>query len=325
MLPSLWEPPLLGRLRGHDRILIAGAGGGFDVYAGLPLYMALRAAGKQAFLANLTFTYFGETDAPLLGPHLRVVTPVTTGADRYFPERHLAEWLASEGHPSTVYAFEKVGVQPLRAAYRRLVRHLSTSAIVLVDGGTDILMRGDEAGLGTPEEDMASLAAVAGLDARDGSEGSIEGFVASIGFGVDAYHGVCHTQVLESIAALERDGGYLGAFAVTAAMAEGRAYLAAVSRAQSLTARRPSIVNGSIAAAVEGQFGDVRFTERTANSELFVNPLMSIYFGFELGALARRSLYLPALEDTHTIFEVSARIEAFRNTITPRPRVPFPH
>jgi hypothetical protein len=82
MRPSLWEPPLLARLRRHDRILIAGAGGGFDVYAGLPLYVALRAAGKEVFLANLTFTTFGETDAPLLAPALREVTAATTGADR---------------------------------------------------------------------------------------------------------------------------------------------------------------------------------------------------------------------------------------------------
>jgi hypothetical protein len=55
-------------------------------------------------------------------------------------------------------------VQPLREAYQYLADHLSLDAIVLVDGGTDILMRGDESGLGTPEEDMASLAAVHGLD-----------------------------------------------------------------------------------------------------------------------------------------------------------------
>ena len=322
MTPSLWEPPLRGRLRRHARILLAGAGGGFDVFAGLPLFFALRAAGKQVFLANLTFTYFGETDAPLLAPNLRVVTPETTGADRYFPERRLSEWLAEEGYPSTVYAFEKVGVRPLRAAYRALVREVQPSAIVLVDGGTDILMCGDETGLGTPEEDMTSLAAVAGLC---DVEGDIEGFVASIGFGIDAHHGVCHAQVLESIAAIERAGGYLGAFAVTAAMPEGRAYLAAVSRAQSLTTQRPSIVNGSIAAAVEGRFGDVRFTTRTAAGELFINPLMAIYFAFELLPLARRSLYLPQLEDTETIFDVSARIEAFRETISPRPHTPFPH
>ncbi len=48
-----------------------------------------------------------------------------------------------------------------------------------MDGGTDILMRGDESGLGTPEEDMASLAAVHGLDVP-------EKIVVCAGFGVDA-------------------------------------------------------------------------------------------------------------------------------------------
>jgi len=316
--PSLLEPPLLARLKRHQRILIAGAGGGFDVYAGLPLYVALRAAGREVFLANLTFTYLGETDAATLAPHLSVATPETKGGDRYFPERRLAEWLHDAGHPASVYVFEKVGVRPLRAAYEHLVRVLRLDAIVLVDGGTDILMRGDEAGLGTPEEDMTSLAAVSKL-------AGVETFVASIGFGIDAYHGVCHAHVLENIAAIDAAGGYLGAFSVTAAMPEGRAYLAAVSRAQSQTPGRPSIVNGSIAAAIEGRFGDVRFTPRTADGELFINPLMAIYFGFELPVLAGRSLYLELLEGTESIFEVGARIEAFRTGVTARPRRPIPH
>jgi hypothetical protein len=315
---SLFEPPLLSRLARHERILIAGAGGGFDVYAGLPLALALRRAGKQVFFANLTFTYLGETDVSYLAPHVAVVTPTTTGADRYFPERRLAQWLAERDHPSTVYTFEKVGVRPLRAAYARLVEELSVQSIVLVDGGTDILMRGDEEGLGTPEEDMSSLAAVSKLP-------GIESFVASIGFGVDAFHGVCHAHFLENVAAIERDGGYLGAFAVTAAMPEGREYLSAVSHANGGTPGRGSIVNGSIAAAVEGQFGNIPLSERTAQSELFINPLMALYFAFDLPVLAKQSLYLHLLEDTETIFEVGARIRAFRNTIQRRPRVPIPH
>ena len=73
---SLLEPPLLSRLNRHDRILIAGAGGGFDVYAGLPLATALRRAGKQVFLANLTFTYLGETDVNYLAPHVTFAFPI---------------------------------------------------------------------------------------------------------------------------------------------------------------------------------------------------------------------------------------------------------
>ena len=142
MMISLREPPLLSRLNRHDRILIAGAGGGFDVYAGLPLAVALRRAGKQVFLANLTFTYLGETNVSYLAPHVAAVTAETTGADGYFPERRLAEWLSEQEQPSTIYAFEKVGVRPLRAAYARLVEELAVQAIVLVDGGTDILCAG---------------------------------------------------------------------------------------------------------------------------------------------------------------------------------------
>jgi hypothetical protein len=67
---ALREPPLFARLDGSQRVLVAGAGGGFDVYAGLPLALALQARGKQVFLANLTFTYLGGTDAVALAPHL---------------------------------------------------------------------------------------------------------------------------------------------------------------------------------------------------------------------------------------------------------------
>lgn len=82
--------------------------------------------------------------------------------------------------------------------FTALADALGLDAIVLVDGGTDILMRGDEDGLGTPAEDMTSLAAVAGLVNIRAK------LVASIGFGIDAYHGVNHVQVLENLADLER-------------------------------------------------------------------------------------------------------------------------
>lgn len=48
-------------------------------HAGLPLFLALRAAGKQVSLANLTFTYLGETNATYLASDVAVVTPATIG------------------------------------------------------------------------------------------------------------------------------------------------------------------------------------------------------------------------------------------------------
>lgn len=314
----LWLSPLFERLAPARRVLVAGAGGGFDVYAGLPLALALRAQGKEVHLANLTFSSLIRSDAAWVAPHLARVVASTKGEERYFPERTLARWLAGQGLPDAVYAFEKVGVGPLRIAYRALCDQLETDAVVLVDGGTDLLMRGDEAGLGTPEEDAASLAAVAALDVPIR-------VAACIGFGIDSFHGVCHAHFLENVAALAKEGSYLGAFSVPADSDEGRLFLQAVEHARALTPGRPSIVNGQIAAAVAGESGNVQFTERTAGSELFVNPLMALYFSFDLPAVARRSLYLPSLAETETIFEVGARIEAFRFGVKHRPRRAIPH
>jgi hypothetical protein len=310
---------LFAALRPAQSVLIVGAGGGFDVYAGLPLAIALADAGVRVHLANLSFAQLELLDLDVwLDENVALVTPETAGLDEYFPERTLARWLATQDRPSTVYAFPKTGVQPLRAAYRVLIERLAVDAIVLVDGGTDILMRGDEAGLGTPVEDMTSLAAAAGLDLP------IK-VVTCVGFGIDSYHGVVHTQVLENIAALDRAGHYLGALSLPSASREAALYCDAVADAQAATPLRPSIVNGQIAAATRGDFGDVRFTRRTSDTHLFVNPLMAIYFSFHLDGVAERVLYLDRLEDTIGVRQVALRIGEFRDTVTTRTPRAFPH
>ncbi|MGW3042560.1 DUF1152 domain-containing protein [Kitasatospora sp. NPDC001159] len=320
-MTSLLQPPLITRLLAAERILVAGAGGGFDVYAGLPIALALRAAGKEVHLANLSFTHlYGLPGEVWQEPDVARIGPDTPAPEGYFPERTLARWLHLHGMPDTVWAFPTVGVQLLREAYRRLVAHLGVDAILLVDGGTDILMRGDEAGLGTPEEDMASLAAVAGLPEVP------ERLVACLGFGIDAHHGVNHALVLENLAALDRAGGYLGAFSIPRGSREGALYLDAVEHARAAFPQHPSIVNGSVAAALRGEFGNVQFTERTKGGELFVNPLMTLYFGVTVEALAAEHCYLDRLEHTVLTRQISTVIEEFRDEL-PRQRPPrqFPH
>lgn len=323
-MTALHANPLFSRLESARRVLVTGAGGGFDIYAGLPIALSLLHQGKEVRLANLTFSAIeGLPLDSWLVPDVAVVTPESSPHQTYFPERTLAQWLKMHGYPSTVHALARVGVQPLRAAYRALIEHHEIDAVILVDGGTDILMRGDESGLGTPEEDLTSVAALAGIDDLPGLT---ERLVVSIGFGVDAYHGVSHGLVLENIAALDRDGAYLGAFSVPRASKEGALFLDAVAHAQHRTPDRPSIVNGSIAAAVQGSFGDVQFTERTRGSELFINPLMSLCFAFELKGLAARCLYLDRIEHTHLIRQVSSAIEEFRDEVVrQRPPRGYPH
>jgi hypothetical protein len=217
-----------------------------------------------------------------------------------------------------VYCLHRVGVAPLREAYTALVRELRPDTVLLVDGGTDSLMRGDEAGLGTPQEDMASVAAVASLAMP-------RKLLACIGFGVDTFHGVCHAHFLEAVAELTRSGGYLGCFSVTADMPEAALYREATESVFADMPHHPSIVNASILSALAGSFGDHHTTARTAGSRLFINPLMPVYWTFHLDAVARRVLYLDALRQTQTWGDVTAVIAAFRASAgSPRPWAEIP-
>jgi hypothetical protein len=309
---TLLGNPLFEALSGARQILIAGAGGGFDVYSGLPLYFALRSAGHTVHLANFSFAELPE-DSENISPVCAKVTADSPGLEAYFPERTLSRWFkAQHGEIVPVYAFRRCGVAPLREAYRRLVASLGLDAIVLVDGGTDSLMRGDEFGLGTPSEDITSIAAVYGVEVPTK-------ILSCIGFGVDYFHGVCHAQWLEAAAALTRFGASLGTLAVLPQMPEAQEYLSAVSHALEATPALPSIVLSSIASAIQGHFGNHQVIKRTADSALWINPLMSLYWSFELRAVYERNLYAKSLEGTRHLWEVANRIEEFRRTVNERP------
>ncbi len=52
--------PFFDSLRDAQTVLLAGMGGGYDIYSGVPLYCGLCAAGKTVHLANLSFTSLGN-------------------------------------------------------------------------------------------------------------------------------------------------------------------------------------------------------------------------------------------------------------------------
>lgn len=79
---ALGEPPLFAALRDARNVLIAGAGGGFDVYAGLPPALALHGRGVGVHLANLSFTRLEAVD---LDAWLEPGVAATAGPKDYFP------------------------------------------------------------------------------------------------------------------------------------------------------------------------------------------------------------------------------------------------
>lgn len=108
-------------------------------------------------------------------------------------------------------------------------------------------------------------------------------------------------------------------------MPEVRLYLDAVNFADMVTPQQPSIVSGSIVSAIEGRFGDYHRNPRTQSSKLFINPLMSLLWAFDLAAVARRNLYLDRLADTETSWEIHLAIERFGETVRRRPWEAIPH
>ena len=300
------ELPFFERIASAERVLIAGAGGGCDFLSGLPLYFALRESGKQVFVANLSFSNLRSASGHWLAPKLFEVTPDVASDEIYFPERSLSRWLREEGHDDRVYAFERGGVRPLVESYQILVKKLDVDTVILVDGGTDSLMRGDEFDLGTPEEDISSILAVDELAVENK-------LLLCLGFGVDAFHGVCHAQFLENVAALIRTGGYLGAFSLTEDMSSVRAYRKAVEAVvNELPPQYASIVCTSISSAITGHFGNYHATDRTMGSELFINPLMSFYWCFDVPAVASQVFYREAARTTETVEELARVISEFR-------------
>jgi hypothetical protein len=198
-------------------------------------------------------------------------------------------------------------VLPLLNSYQTLVKKLDLDAVVLVDGGTDSLMRGDEAGLGTPYEDIASIGAVNQLEIPTK-------LLVCLGFGVDSFHGVSHGQVLEAIADLTQAGGFLGVWSLLQEMPEVQLYKQATLAVFEQMPNHPSIVSASVISALEGHFGDYHATERTHGSQLFINPLMTLYWCFRLKAVADRILYLDDVLQTHTYQVLTLLIDKYRTT-----------
>jgi len=316
--------PFFDELSDCKRIMIAGCGGGYDFFSGLPLFFGLEKAGATCFLANVAFTnesFISQTE--IISPGCYKVTSNSRRSNQtwnlsteiYWPELYVSHWFKEkENRDVPVYMFIGCGVKTLNEAYKILVETLQLDAIILADGGTDSLMFGNEHDLGTPTEDMTSIAAVHQLT------GLKKKFLVNLGFGIDCFHGVNHSLYLENMSMLSKIGGFLGCFSLHYSMDEAKKF----EEIYTTSIPENSIVCSSILSSVKGEFGNYHspYTrERTLGSHLYICPLMSIYFTFSLGIVAEHILYLHLLYGTKSLGDVRTIIHNFRNQL-PRKRDP---
>jgi hypothetical protein len=293
-------------------------GGGYDVFCGLPVYLELVRRGKKVHLASFSFSDIARfAGGKRLTDTLVGVTPEYKGTVIYFPELYLARWFREKCNEEvTIWCFHKTGVQPLLENYRVLAAYLEVDGIMLIDGGVDSLIRGDEASTGTLIEDAISLYVVNEL-----VEIPVR-IVGCLGFGAEK--NVAHAHVFENMARLTAVGGFLGTCSLTPRMESYQAYEEAVLYVQGMEHQDPSVISSSIISAVRGRYGDYHLTEKTSGSCLWISPLMSIYWFFDLPTVAEHNLYLSQLKHTNTFMEAVHAYTMYARHIPRRPSMRIP-
>jgi hypothetical protein len=167
-------------------IIIAGCGGGYDIFGGIPLYLEQKELKKNIVTINLSFTNQKKlstlsnlnqvkkiNDKCYLINHKNIKEKI----DYYFPEYYFSKHLDCEIYVLIVDST----IQEIINSYNTILDlYKDVYKIYLVDGGCDVLLKGDESGLATPVEDMMHLYAVQTLYIN-------EKYICAIGMNVDTF------------------------------------------------------------------------------------------------------------------------------------------
>jgi hypothetical protein len=311
-MTSYFHPTFLQRLADPSirTVLLCGCGGGFDFVHSLTLYPELRRLGKKVVLGSYSFGDPAKiTGAPVIfeeeGVSAVRATAACTPDREYGPEVHVCSFLDAwepAQAPHFVYAYyaRDFTVPLLTRLYRQFRDAHAADAIVLVDGGSDSIMAGDEEGLGDPIEDVVSVATAAAL------EGLKAKVLIAIGLGTDRFNHVSDAATLRAVAELTRAGGFLGAVALEPEAPGSRFYRDCLEHIYQRQGFR-SVLAGTIASAIEGWFGRDEvppvLQRRVRPGQLFLWPLMAMLWGFDVEAVARRSLIAGWVRECRTVRE----------------------
>lgn len=304
--------PILEKIPADATILIAGAGGGYDIFSGLPLFFELEDLGYDVHLANFSFSdVVGLYEGEQLSDTLVGVSIDVEHTEDYFPEYYLAEWFFDERNEFvTVWCFQKTGARPLIQNYRLLTKHLGVDCIILVDGGVDSLMRGDEPNPGTLLEDTLSIIAV-----NEMNHVPLR-FLTCIGLGIEFEIGYAH--LFQNISALAKLSGFLGSCSLIKQMPTFQKYKEAVLYTFDQQPKYPSVICSSLISSVHGEYGDYHLTNKTKGNELRISTLMAMYWFFDLQVVAKQNYLIQDLKASYTVDEAWNKMNEVKATLSDR-------
>lgn len=304
------QPTFLARLADPEirTVILCGCGGGFDFVHSLTLYPELKQLGKNIIIGSYSF---GDPDAiegvaPVIFEEenilVKKVTAASIPSDYYAPEIHVCSYLDHaypDEAPHFVYAYyaRAFTIASLIRLYTQLIDTHKVDAIILMDGGSDSLMVGDEEGLGDPVEDAVSVGAVAELANLKAK------ILISIGLGVDRFNHVADAASLRAVAELTAQGGFLGTMSLEPTHKGFQFYKSCIEHIYARQTFR-SVLAGAIISAVEGHFGADRtpplLPNRVKQGSIYLWPLMSMLWVFDVDVVAKRSLIVDWIRDSQT-------------------------
>lgn len=285
------------------RILFAGVGGGFDIFTALPLWVKLE--GKEFVFSN----YNGH------------VKKLTTPPESY-PEERLNALLLKNKFEIPFYVLPKVGVKSYLTMYKEIVKTHNIDTVVAVDGGVDSLMHGDEDGAGTILEDFANLIALDQIEC--------DKFLVCAGFGSELEEDVCHHHVLENIAQLCENGGFLGSCSLLNGSKEFEVYKDICDWVWA--DGRKSHVQTKVISAAVGVFGAKSLYDNVeanvfdnVGSKNYISPLTSMYWFFDLHKVMQKNVLYDTLNKTATSTDLLMAYRQSIDAVKKRPRKVFPY
>lgn len=194
------------------------------------------------------------------------------------------------------------GTMGVTDGYATLCKLLNIDTIILVDVGIDSLCFGREADLGTPVEDMMSVAAIAQMPSSQVHTKILTCF----GVGLEPCGEI---NFFHNLSVLQNEGAFLGTICLVPQMPEAIAYCQAVRYCGSST------LNGTLSASLEGKFGRqlILPTGQEVNEyDCFAQPLAQLYWFFDLHSVSRRIEYLHCIIGSTCALDVRHAITGWR-------------
>ncbi len=309
-------------LRKNSTVLISGCGGGFDFLCGLPIGLELENRGHKVVYSSYSFTDLQAIpQGRWINDELVLINETTKDLkdSSYFPEKVYCDWYAQRyGKSSLVYGYNNLGVVPLIDLFNTIKIAEGVDYHFVVDGGSDGLLRGDEYNLGSPTIDAISIIA--------GSQSKITyKYFVSTAFGTEGVgKSVSHAEVLENMACTLSQQKMLG---VTSIINNPRIQAEFEDCFVYLFNHVPQVhhstIVGSIAAALRGLFGDHAVNYKTKRAPVWLSPLTTLLWYFNLPAIAKNKLYYDEGLQTVTSGEIGHIITRRKRSIARKTPIPI--